>query len=71
MAGHVAQPSDASCAIELETQHLLAEKTAVVGEGELGCPPGARVREWASLRTRGHDAVDEGDALVVEGHHAF
>jgi hypothetical protein len=71
MAGHVAEPSDASGAIELEAQCLGAEASAVVGEEELGCPPGARVRQWASLRPGGHDAVDEGDALVVERHHAF
>jgi hypothetical protein len=71
VAGHLAEPGDASGAIELETHRLLAETTAVVGEEELGGLPRARMRERASLRTGGDDAVDDGDALVVEGHHAF
>jgi hypothetical protein len=45
MAGHVAEPRLTSSAVELETQCLLAEATAVVGEEELGWLPGARVRQ--------------------------
>ena len=41
----------------------------MVGEEELSAPPGSGVREWATLRTGGDNAVDQGDRLVVERHH--
>ncbi len=47
------------------------DAAAVVGEQELGGPPGAGVRQRPARGAVGDDAVDQGDGLLIERHHPF
>lgn len=67
----MSDPHGLGAAGQLLADRRLGQSAAVVGEEELGWPPGARVRQRLAGRAGGTDPVDQFDGLVVEGDYAF
>ena len=69
VTGHMADAGLFAGPVEFESQRLLAEPSAVVGEEELGRRPVRGCGSGRPSRAGGDDPVDQGDGLLVEGHH--
>jgi len=69
MRRDVSDARDLRGAIEFQAQRLLSQAPAVVGEEELRGSSTSRVRKRSALGACRGDSIDQGDGLVVQGHH--